>query len=142
MYDPVSVQLVRQIQPKIGMVLVFRVIGRGPLRANPGDDRLGTYGQSHDRGDISLEVERDVAREAALSQMEILSTADFGVLANADGQTFEVPELNSSTGQTPGLITVDATNPDLIRVDIRVAWSGIQGDQDFELSTLVADTAP
>ena len=86
--------------------------------------------------------ERDVAREAALSQMEILSTADFGVLANADGQTFEVPELNSSTGQTPGLITVDATNPDLIRVDIRVAWSGIQGDQDFELSTLVADTAP
>lgn len=87
--------------------------------------------------------ERDVAREAALSQMEIISTADFAALSAADGQSFPVPELADPASEpNPGLITVDISNPDLVRVDVRVAWTGVHGDQDFELSTLLADTAP
>lgn len=59
--DPLSVQLIREHQPEIGVVVGGRIFRAGPLRANPGDDGLGGDRQAHQREDIGLEVEGDIA---------------------------------------------------------------------------------
>ncbi len=76
---------------------------------------------------------RDNAREAARSQMEvILAWNDYDTIAaNYDGMSF-----------SHGTVSVDATNPDLLEVRLTVTWEASTGPETFQLLTMIANTNP
>lgn len=87
--------------------------------------------------------EQDVAREAARGQMEeILGTQFSQVRPIWDQATFGAGTLQSSTTPEPGSVVVDSTNPDLLVVRVIVDWGSPFGDDQVELTTLIADVNP
>jgi prepilin-type N-terminal cleavage/methylation domain-containing protein len=88
--------------------------------------------------------EREVARVAAVSKMEeILAWLDHDTLAAAfAGTSFSAGPLKAPGGGTPGTVTVDSANPDLLLVTIHVAWEGAGGSDELELSTTIANPDP
>jgi prepilin-type N-terminal cleavage/methylation domain-containing protein len=94
------------------------------------------------RGNSSIQ-EIDVAREAARGQMETILAADFATVMAFDGTTFTAAPLTPQTGfASVGTVSIDNTNPALLVVTVRVAWAGVLGDDQLELSTFLADTTP
>lgn len=94
--------------------------------------------------------EREQAHAAARNQMEtILAWPDYATLKTkfndtgfTAGTMLAPPDSNAGQGMarpTPGWVTVDATNPDLLRVTVRVDWRISEGADSLELSTLIAN---
>lgn len=85
--------------------------------------------------------ERDVAREAAHSRLQVISALDYAQLGQRDGDVFVVDELTGQSANpgNPGSVTVMEVRTGLTRVTVRVDWDGVLGEQSFELSTELAD---
>jgi len=89
----------------------------------------------------SANRDREAVRVTMRSQMEgVLAWQDYDSLrANFDGTRFNVGSLVSPSGESQaGQITVDSTNPDLLRVTILFSWSAPYGSDTMELSTLIS----
>lgn len=92
-------------------------------------------------------AESDHAREAARAKLEEIVTwpNHDEILARFDGTTFSVGILENPAGDLedpdaggdPGVVTIDATNPDLLVATVRVDWMGTLGDGNLELRTLL-----
>lgn len=94
--------------------------------------------------------EREQAHLAARNQMEtILAWPDYGTLKTKFNDTWFTagtllapPYATGGSGDanaSPGRVTVDDTNPDLLRVTVRVDWTISEGADSLELSTLIAN---
>ena len=85
---------------------------------------------------------RDVARIAAQGRLEtVLAWADYFTIDDTfDDTTFGVDPLTgpAAIGPNPGRVFIDTTNPNLLRITVRVDWTTPVGDEGVELSTLLA----
>jgi type II secretory pathway pseudopilin PulG len=85
--------------------------------------------------------ELDDVREGARSQMEeILAWTNYATLASEfDGRTFAVGSLHAPQGPSapPGIVSIDASDPDLLRVTVRIEWEGAKGNESYELATML-----
>lgn len=95
------------------------------------------------RGNSSI-VEMDIAREAMRAQLETVIATDYAAIpATFDGATFTAPPLTPIVGEPAfGAVSVDSTNPALLRITVTARWTGILGNNNLEMSTLLADSAP
>ena len=88
-----------------------------------------------------LAEEHDAARQVSAGILEqIESWPDFSTVPAFDGTAFDVPGLEPPTQLTRvGSVTVDTSEPDLLRVIVRAEWMGAMGIETVELVTLVVD---
>jgi len=86
----------------------------------------------------------DVAREVARGQIEeVLAHEDFTTIAATfHGRRFIAGELVHPDGGLPGTIEIDATDPTLTFVLVRIDWVGERGAETLTLRSRLADIHP
>lgn len=90
--------------------------------------------------------EREQARTAVASQLEeILAWPDFDTLTSMfHDRIFAAGDLQglAGPGTLPGSVQVESVNPLLLNVVVRAEWAGVDGDNSFELTTMVSNLSP
>lgn len=63
---------------------------------------------------------------------------DPGGAGTAPGPTFAVPGLNLMAGDsTVGRVQIDASDPELLDVNVALRWRGVVGEQTFDMRMLL-----
>ncbi|MCZ6795019.1 MAG: hypothetical protein O7J95_15560 [Planctomycetota bacterium] len=86
--------------------------------------------------------DREEALRLVKAQIEdVLAWPEYATLVSQfDGRVFAVGALRGTGSRPgrPGLVIVDDSDPDLLRVTVKAEWIGSSGEQVLELSTYVA----
>lgn len=98
----------------------------------------------------SVSREHDAAREAIRAKLaEITTWPDFDTLSAFDGEDFAAgtgaSSLAAQSGDQdglPGEVTIDTSNPNLLRITIRVVWRGAAGNDAVEIVTMLTNPTP
>jgi len=92
----------------------------------------------------SLNSQQAEAREATRAQLDaILAWPTYNeIKTQFDGVTFDVPGLTSPSGGSAGRVTIDDTDPNLLRITVRVDWVGPNGPEKCEIQTRRASRVP
>ena len=73
---------------------------------------------------------------------EVLGWSEFATLVTQfDGKPFPIGDLVGvgTSSKLPGLVVVDDSNPNLLRVIVKAEWAGATGEDYFELSSYITN---